>query len=50
MRKNDISGVISYNNFKFVDLFLFMVIMAVLEAVNVFAVKQWFDKIGRAHV
>lgn len=44
MRKNDISGVISYNNFKFVDLFLFMVIMAVLEAVNVFAVKQWFDK------
>lgn len=44
MRKSDINGVISYKNYKFVDLFLFMVIMAVLEAVNVFAVKQWFDK------
>ena len=42
MKKLNIHGVISYNQYKLVDLMLFMVIMAALEAVNVLAIKQWF--------
>lgn len=44
MKKLNITGVVSYNQYKLVDVFLFMVIMAALEAVNVFALKQWFPK------
>lgn len=42
MKKINISGVVSYNQYKLVDILLFMVIMAALEAVNVFAIKKWF--------
>lgn len=42
MKKFNISGIISYNQYKLVDIMLFMVIMAALEAVNVFAIKKWF--------
>lgn len=42
MKKSNINGVVSYNQYKLVDILLFMVIMAALEAVNVFAVKKWF--------
>ena len=42
MKKLNINGVISYNQYKLVDIMLFMVIMAALEAVNVFAIKKWF--------
>ena len=42
MKKFNINGVVSYNQYKLVDILLFMVIMTALEAVNVFAIKQWF--------
>ncbi|MDE7329643.1 MAG: hypothetical protein K2N30_00900 [Clostridia bacterium] len=42
MKKSTIYGRISYNQYKFVDIFLFLVLMCVCETVNVFAVKQWF--------
>ncbi|MDE7167448.1 MAG: hypothetical protein K2O28_01205 [Clostridia bacterium] len=42
MKKSNITGVVSYNQYKLVDILLFMVIMAALEAVNVFAIKKWF--------
>ncbi len=42
MKKLNINGVVSYNQYKLVDIMLFMVIMAALEAVNVFAIKRWF--------
>ncbi|MBD5477165.1 MAG: hypothetical protein HDR17_14475 [Lachnospiraceae bacterium] len=42
MKKSNINGVVSYNQYKLVDILLFMVIMAALEAVNVFAIKRWF--------
>lgn len=42
MKKSNINGVVSYNQYKLVDILLFIVIMATLEAVNVFAIKQWF--------
>ncbi len=42
MKKLNINGVVSYNQYKLVDILLFMVIMAALEAVNVFAIKRWF--------
>lgn len=42
MKKLNISGVVSYKQYKLVDIMLFMVIMAALEAVNVFAIKKWF--------
>ena len=42
MKKFNINGVVSYNQYKLVDILLFMVIMTALEAVNVFAIKRWF--------
>lgn len=42
MKKFNINGVVSYNQYKLFDIMLFMVIMAALEAVNVFAIKKWF--------
>ena len=42
MKKSNINGVVSYNQYKLVDILLFMVIMTALEAVNVFAIKKWF--------
>ena len=42
MKKSNIDGGISYNQYKLVDILLFLVIMAVFEAINVFAVKSWF--------
>ena len=42
MKKSNITGVVSYNQYKLVDILLFIVIMATLEAVNVLAIKQWF--------
>ena len=42
MKKLNINGVISYNQYKLVDIMLFMVIMTALEAVNVFALRKWF--------
>lgn len=42
MKKSNINGVVSYNQYKLVDVLLFIVIMSALEAVNVFAIKRWF--------
>ena len=42
MKKSNINGVVSYNQYKLVDILLFMVIMAALEALNVYAIKVWF--------
>lgn len=42
MKKFNINGVVSYNQYKLVDILLFLVIMTALEAVNVFAIKRWF--------
>ena len=42
MKNSNISGKISYNQYKLVDNLLFLVIMVALEAVNVFAIKKWF--------
>lgn len=42
MKKSNTNGKISYNQYKLVDIFLFLVIMCVFETVNVFAIKQWF--------
>lgn len=42
MKKSNINGKISYNQYKLVDILLFLTIMCALEAVNVFAVKKWF--------
>ncbi|MBD5585602.1 MAG: hypothetical protein HDQ88_11005 [Clostridia bacterium] len=42
MKKLNIHGVVSYNQYKLVDILLFMVIMTALEAVNVFAIRVWF--------
>lgn len=42
MKKLNIGGVVSYNQYKLVDIMLFLVIMTALEAVNVFAIKKWF--------
>lgn len=42
MKKSNIDGRITYNQYKLVDILLFLVIMAVFEAINVFAIKVWF--------
>lgn len=42
MKKLNIHGVVSYNQYKLVDILLFMVIMTAFEAVNVFAIREWF--------
>lgn len=42
MKKSNINGVVSYNQYKLVDILLFMVIMATFEAINVLALRQWF--------
>lgn len=42
MKKLNIHGVVSYNQYKLVDILLFMVIMTALEAVNVLAIRKWF--------
>lgn len=42
MKRLNISGVITYNQYRLVDILLFTVIMAVFEAVNVFAITKWF--------
>lgn len=42
MKKLNINGVVSYNQYKLVDILLFMVIMTALEALNVYAIRKLF--------
>ncbi|MDE6586179.1 MAG: hypothetical protein K2K80_05830 [Clostridia bacterium] len=42
MKKSNINGKISYNQYKLMDILLFLVIMCVFETINVFAIKKWF--------
>ena len=42
MKKSNINGKISYNQYKLMDVLLFLVIMCVFETINVFAIKKWF--------
>lgn len=42
MKISNIRGKISYKQYKFADIFLFLVLTCVFETINVFAVKRWF--------
>ncbi|MDE7083383.1 MAG: hypothetical protein K2O89_06760 [Clostridia bacterium] len=42
MKKLNINGVVSYNQYKLVDILLFIVIMTALEALNVYAIQKLF--------
>lgn len=42
MRNTNTGGRITYNQYKLADIMLFLVIMAVCEAINVFAIRVWF--------
>lgn len=42
MKNSNIGSAITYKQYKFLDIFLFTVIMCVFEAINVFAIEKWF--------
>lgn len=42
MKNLNIGNGITYKQYKFLDLFLFVVIMSVFEVINVFAIRKWF--------
>ncbi len=43
MSKNSTNNRISYGQYKAADILMFLLIMCVCEAINIFAVQQWFS-------